>query len=506
MIPVDGAEKAAQFTYSRAAAPSCYNSRARLDMARKKETGADIDWYLISIDRLKQIGLVLLLVALGGAGYWFWQNQKANPKTKAESAMSDARQALNQLASSADFSTRRNEFNRAQQKLDEATTHFNAARFDAAHTAAVESQTVSRAALSGGADIESDARFLTVEGDVKFQKGAAGEWKDADSRTALVNGDWVKTGNRASAELIFSSGTLYTIGANALLEIYSAVNPGSTRKTNAVQMRVGSVEVATSSDTSTVRTPGTQVVVESLSTTQVGVENNQTSVVNTRGTASVAPEKGGPAIRLTSGEKVSATSEGTISPVKRLALPPALLSPGDNQIFALSPDLTVQMMWQSQADATAYVLQVSRSRLFSTQEINKRMNKTSALAGVSEEGSFFWRVATVGPDGEIGPFSGARRFRVTGGRTRSTGQEDRTAPVLRMKQPFHVGGQFYTIAGVTEPGATVFIDDEEVDVEPNGSFQKLVAFAKVGQNAVVIKAVDAAGNQRVESQTVIVEE
>ena len=75
-----------------------------------------------------------------------------------------------------------------------------------------------------------------------------------------------------------------------------------------------------------------------------------------------------------------------------------------------------------------------------------------------------------------------------------------------MKLPFHVGGQYYTIAGMTEPGATVFINDEEVDVESNGTFQKLVALNKLGPNSIVIKAVDAAGNQTVQSQSVIVEE
>jgi hypothetical protein len=75
-----------------------------------------------------------------------------------------------------------------------------------------------------------------------------------------------------------------------------------------------------------------------------------------------------------------------------------------------------------------------------------------------------------------------------------------------MKTPFHVGGQFYTIAGSTEPGATVFINDEEVDVESNGAFQKLIAVQNLGRNTIVIKAVDAAGNQQVQSQTVLVEE
>src|SRR5215212_1834319 len=168
-------------------------------MARQRQTGADIDWYLISIERLKQIGLVLFLLALGVAGWWFWHNQKTNPKTKAESAIADARQALNALAASADFNAHRSEFARAQQKLDEAGTHLNATRYEQAHLVAVESQTISRAAMSGGGDLESDAQFRTVEGDVKYQKGAAGDWKDADGHTALMNGDWVKTGDRASA-------------------------------------------------------------------------------------------------------------------------------------------------------------------------------------------------------------------------------------------------------------------------------------------------------------------
>jgi FecR protein len=484
---------------------NCYNSRRSFQMARKRETGADIDWYLISIERLKQIGLVLFLLALGAAGWWFWHNQKTNPKTRAESAIADARAALNALAASPDFTAHRSEFTRAQQKLDEASTHLGALRFEQAHTVAVESQTISRAAMSGGGDLESDAQFLTVEGDVKYQKGAAGDWKDADARTALMNGDWVKTGQRASAELIFSSGTLYTVGPNALLEIYSSVNPATSRKTNTVKMRVGSVEVATTSDTSTVRTPGTQVVVEQQSTAQVGVENEQTSIMSMRGAASVAPEQGGVPIRLASGEKVSSTPQGTISPVKKLTMPPPLMSPGDNQVFQLTPKLQIQMIWQPQAGASGYVLQVSRSRLFSSQEINTRRQKTSATAEATSEGSFYWRVASVGPDGDVGPFSPFRRFRVSAGGTK-TGATDRTPPPLRLKAPFHVGGQFYMFAGATEPGATVYIDEQEVDVTSAGAFQKLVGFDKIGRNVVVIKAVDAAGNQKVESQVVIVEE
>lgn len=472
---------------------------------QRKQSGADIDWYLISIDRLKQIGLVVLLLLLAGAGYWFWHNQKGNPRTNAESAIADARQALNSLAASAEFNAHRSEFNRAQQKLDEARAHLAATRFLEARDSAVESQTISRAALSGGA-VENDAQFLTVEGDVEYQKASSSEWKNADPRTGLVNGDWVKTGDRASAELIFSNGSLYTVGPNALLEIYAALAPGANEKTNAVQMRVGSVEVATANESSAIRTPGTHVVVESESTTQVGVDKSQaSSIVATRGAATVSAQTGGPAVRVTTGEKVSSTAQGALSPVKKLAMPPALLSPGDNQVFQLSPELKVELVWDPREGAGGYVLQVSRSRLFSTQEINTKRTRTSAVAKVTSEGAFYWRVASVGADGDVGPFSTFRRFRVAGGGGSKT-ITDRTPPTLVMKVPFHVGGPYYTIAGTTEPGATVFINDDEVDVESSGAFQKLIAVEKVGRNTIVIKAVDAAGNQKVESQTVIVEE
>jgi hypothetical protein len=476
-------------------------------MATKKPTSSafDVDWYLISIDRLKQIGLVVLLLLLGGAGYWFWQNQKGNPKSNAERAIADARQALNSLAASPEFPSHRNEFNRAQQKFDEAVAHLTATRFEQARDAAVESQTISRTALSGGTDLDSDARFLSVEGNVQFQKGQASDWNAADTRTSLVNGDWVRTGDRASAELIFQNGSLYTIGENALLEIHSALNPTTSRRTNAVQMRVGSIQVETFGDGSTVRTPGAQVVIDAESLTQVGIDPSQaTSVINARGTTTVASPQGGEPVRLTTGETVKASASGALSPVRKLAMPPALLSPGDNQVFQLSPGLKVEFIWNPQEEATAYKIQVSRSRLFSTLEIDTRRNRTSAIAAVTSEGAFYWRVASISANGETGPYSPYRRFRVSGGT--KVAASDTTPPRLELKNPFHVGGQYYTFEGKTEPGATVFINDQEVDVESDGSFRKLIGFGKLGRNAVVIKTVDAAGNQTVESQTVIVEE
>ena len=479
-------------------------------MAKKKQlktAGAEIDWYLISVDRLKQIGLVVLLLLLGGAGYWFWERSKGNPRSNAESAIADARQALNQLAASKEFEQRRREFDRAQRKFEEATSQFASARYPQAQESAIESQTISRTALSGGAP-ENDAQFLTVEGDVKYQKGSTSDWRDAETRLPLFNGDWVKTGDRASAELIFSNGSLYTVGPNALLEIYAAINPQTSRRTNAVQMQIGSVEVATSDDASSVRTPGSQVIVESESMTLVGVDREKsTAVVTTKGTSSVSSATGGPAVQVSTGEKISATPSGQLSSIKKLVMPPPVLSPADNQLFQLTNDLRVAFTWGAETAARGYVLQVSRSRLFSTLEINSRRERTTASARVTSEGAFYWRVAAIGQDGDVGPFSPFRRFRVAGGGKGPTAPTaDTQPPALRVNRPASIGGPYFMVEGVTEPGATVFINDEEVDVERTGHFKKLVSFDKTGSNAVVVKAVDPAGNQTVKSETVFVED
>src|ERR1043166_11860 len=125
-------------------------------MAKRKQSAAstNIDWYLISIDRLKQIGLVVLILLLAVAGWWFWDKQKGNPRSNAEAAIVDAKQALNALASSKEFNQHLSEFKRAQRKLDEANGLLAGSKFAQAQAAAVESHTISRTALSGGGDHE----------------------------------------------------------------------------------------------------------------------------------------------------------------------------------------------------------------------------------------------------------------------------------------------------------------------------------------------------------------
>src|ERR1051326_3781080 len=130
-------------------------------MAKKKKRDGNesIDWYLISIDRLKQIALVAFLVLVGFGGWWYIQRERGNPRSNAESAITDARQALNTLAASKDLGQHRGDFDRAQKKLDQASADFAASKYAEAQAEAVESQTISRPAISGGGGEENGAHF-----------------------------------------------------------------------------------------------------------------------------------------------------------------------------------------------------------------------------------------------------------------------------------------------------------------------------------------------------------
>ncbi|HUP63890.1 MAG TPA: hypothetical protein VM557_01245 [Thermoanaerobaculia bacterium] len=476
-------------------------------MSRKNATNADIDWYLISIDRLKKAGVVLVVLLLAAiAAWWFFASQ--NPKERARRAVQNAEVAINELANAPDLSAIRSDLDQGQVKLEEARVAFQGGTYPAAEAAAKEAESIARMAMARvPGDSEFDAQFLAIEGDVQYQKGAQGEWRRATTRDALFNGDWVKTGNNATAQLIFANRSLYTVSSNALLEIYASVNPQTSKPQNYVQMQVGTVEINTLDDESTVRTPGSQVVVSSESTAHVGVgRNRQTEILSLKGSSAVTPASGGQALTLAAGQQVDASGEGTFSPVRPILDPPQLLTPVENQVFQSGGDPVVALQWEPNSEAGAYVLQVSRSRLFSSLEIDSRRSTTRASAKVTDQGSFYWRVASIGSDGRRGPFSPFRRFRVVGGSRAPGAVVDKTPPSLELKKPFRFGGQYYLFEGKVEPGASLFVDDEEIPVETDGTFKKLISFSKLGWNTVVVRAVDPSGNQTVLRENVNVVE
>jgi len=112
-------------------------------------------------------------------------------------------------------------------------------------------------------------------------------------------------------------------------------------------------------------------------------------------------------------------------------------------------------------------------------------------------------VAAIDTDGVQSDWSSIRRFRLTRG-SRRLPMEDHTPPELEVQRARQMG-QLFIVEGQTEPGATVTINGEKVDVDANGHFRKAVEATSDGWNDLVVAAVDPAGNRTERRQRVFVE-
>jgi hypothetical protein len=167
-------------------------------------------------------------------------------------------------------------------------------------------------------------------------------------------------------------------------------------------------------------------------------------------------------------------------------------------------DAEVVLTWAELPDIRSYALQVSRNRLFvgNLVDVTGRRN-TRATLGIQGEGSFLWRVAAITDDDLVGPWSEPRHFVVTS--TPVSGDEqDKTPPLLELGE-IQSYGSIFIVNGRTDPGATVVINGELVQVEANGSFTKTVQLEQQGWGFLDVTATDNSGNETVQRHRVYVE-
>jgi hypothetical protein len=166
----------------------------------------------------------------------------------------------------------------------------------------------------------------------------------------------------------------------------------------------------------------------------------------------------------------------------------------------------VTLKWRAIPGAIGYELQLSRSRLFSPGNLefpsNRRTAPTAALR-VVRPGTYYWRVATLGPEKLRSEWSSPRSFKAFAG-PRVENLTDTTPPKLEVLRPTQMGN-YVLVQGSTEPGAVVTVNGEAVEVLPDGQFKKTVVLTREGMNTVVVVATDPAGNRTEKRETVFVE-
>jgi hypothetical protein len=465
--------------------------------------GGDIDWFVIPIERIRQWALTLVVVLVAaGLGYYLFVRTRRSPEEKARAEIASAETLFSKISTG---STRPGS-NAAQAKdlLAGAQDAFGSKKYDEAFRLAVESESYSRRAMgSSGSEEAGDASFIFVEGDVSLQTAGRSTFEPAHQRETLFEGDFIKTGRAGSAEIMFSDGTLYTVRPGSLFEVR---RPRSSEAGGSqVKMVSGAINIYTASSNSTVATDAATAAIEKNSRVSLDVEAGQKTQVTTfRGRATVSTGK--ETVVLAEREKISAAvSSGTISAKENIPESPQPMLPADNRIYDLKTGDEIDLRWSAVKQAARYRIQISRSRLFvpdaTDVDLDNRV-ETSVRVKVSREGSYFWRVAAIDSNGNPSDWSLVRRFRMLTEPPR-TGLGG-PPPKLSISPPQQMGNLFL-IFGKTDPGAIVTVNAEAADVEADGSFKKTITIDHEGYSTLVIKSVDASGNETVKPVKVFVE-
>ncbi len=475
-------------------------------MRRRKLVGADLDWFIIPIRKVATWGIVIVVVAAGSVlGYRAYVKARPSAEDRARAEIESASGLLNKATRIAGTARPGSNVARARAFLQDAHNSMGDSRFEEAFRLAVESESYSRRVIGGwGADENGDASFIFVEGDVAMQRAGRSTFETARQRQPLFDGDFIRTGHNGSAEIMFTDGTLFTIRPGSLFEVRRP--SASDASGSEVKMVSGAVNVYTSASPSTVATNDATASIDKDSRVSVDVaQGEKTEVTTYRGKTTVST--GLNTVVLEGRQRVVAAARtGVLSP--RVALPeaPVLLLPADNRTFDVVTGGDVELRWSRVPDAARYRIQISRSRLFvpdaNEVDLDDRTGLSTSIK-VSREGSYFWRLAAINRGGVASDWSAVRRFRMLEEPVR-TGAGDTTPPELSVLPPQQMGNLFL-IYGKTEKGAVVTVNAEPADVGADGSFKKTVTIERDGYAILVIKAVDAAGNETIRRMRVFVE-
>ena len=395
-------------------APSSNNQRTRY-------------WYKISVDAVRGWTTFLILAVLAAVSvYGYRLLARHLLDRQAIVTIEEAEELIIRLRDEEALSLHRDKYETARESLEEA----RGAKARGDLVGALRSAQRARSLLVSIVDTlrhrnpAGEAQFVSAQGKVEVRRGDRGEWLPARSRMVVYAGDYIKTSDRASAEVMMVDGTLFTVSPGTVVLVDRSRSLMGMKSERTLVLESGWVNLSTSGTGSRVTTPRAEARVEQRSEAVVAYDEatREGRFAAYRGQMQVAAENG--ATRNV-GELEQVLQRGTeLSAARKLPDAPLIIGPEDNVEVVLAQADRLALRWRRVSGASTYALQVSHNRLFVENIIDvDRRTKTSATLGLKREGSYVWRVAALDREGEKGPWSPAYRFRVVGSGADGTAAE-----------------------------------------------------------------------------------
>lgn len=345
------------------------------------------------------------------------------------------------------------------------------------------------------AAVETGARFVKIEGSVQVKRAGTLEWNSATLAHVLRQNDLVRTGSGAMAEIRLADGGVINVRPDSLLTILeSSQNPISREQRTALAIQSGEANFQTASRTvpgrTTISTPTVRATAERDTAGNIQVaEGGGTDLRIFRG-ESAAETRTGQRIAIAANQAVRVDAAGTAGPTLSLPTVPQLTAPPNQTEITyrtLAGDLTL-LMWNPVSGASAYRVMVDFGPSFARPLYDRRVNRTTQMElRTLDAGSYYWKVAAIGGEGVEGAFSDPWRF------TLAKAPPVAASPPLLVIDAAELKGNVLHVRGRTEPGASLTLDGQRLEVQADGSFNEFVAFVGAAGTTVAVKAAGVGG-------------
>jgi hypothetical protein len=355
------------------------------------------------------------------------------------------------------------------------------------------------------------AHFSAIEGTVKVKAVGTFEWVTADSSMALKKSDIVRTGPGSAAEIRFFDGTVVAVAADSLIMIEaSSADPVSRRPKVGWRVSNGTVDFKVPArgpvgGEAEITTPVLTTRAEDAASGAIKVAESGESDMRVYDGRLQAVTKAGDTTTVAANQQVTIDPSGKAGPAVNMPSAPVLLAPA-NQSEVAYPDPTraiTLLAWKPVPEAAAYHVLLDYSPYFNRPLVDRGGIKESSVEvrGL-DTGKYYWQVAAVDKDGVTGRFSNFSRFAVT---KPSGGTEggDGPPPPLTL-ETIEVRANILQVKGRTEPGATVTVNGQRIDVQSDGTFNEFIQMAKAGRQYVIVKAVGINGGANEQRRSVLV--
>ena len=265
------------------------------------------------------------------------------------------------------------------------------------------------------------AKITKFNGRVEVARNFDWKWVRAVPDMLVQEGDWIRTGKKASAEVLQDDGTVIKLRPGTKL-LFQANGTSKTARgevrTTSVKLESGSIlarvkklarrdsrfEIRTPTATSFIRGTEFRVKVEEAGATRLEVLEGSVDFGDESQVVSVAGNFG---------SLVTAEGAAPSSPQSLPAAPAELISPEDRQVINDLSDY--QFSWASVDVATQYHVEVAMDSEFKALVDETFVQSTSAAIESMdlqnlEPGTYYWRVAAKDGQGYESAWSETRHF------------------------------------------------------------------------------------------------